>query len=267
MHAASVDRQLPREASIAAEAVTLSVGLVDFLKASPVAEEANTLAAWLCIRRSAEQLRVAHFLAYLGHYSEVPLLVRGAYESAGLARKLAHEPDAAEKWVQKGTWHPDREVRRWVEEHGGPVDVSREFYRHASDTAHTTFLSVAAFFDEIEHRTLPICLNRFDERFARQSLLGVVGAGLFIAHCVRNAMADEVVLPVDLGQRIVALHEEALGEDAEHLHQDWHHVARRQDELRQRVNSVEGLDERLAADPHSLHNLLRPANSGDEGEG
>lgn len=193
--------------------------------------------------------------------------MRGVYESAGLARKLAHEPDAAEKWVQKGTWHPDREVRRWVEQHGGPADVSREFYGHASDAAHTTFLSVAAFFDEIENCDLPICIDRFDERFACQSMLGVVGAGLFIAHCVRNALADEAVLPVDLGQRIVALHEEALGEDVEHLHRDWDDVARRQDELRQRVNSAEGLDDRLAADPHSLHNLLRPGTSGDEPDG
>ncbi len=54
------------------EAVTLSVGLVDFLKAAPLVEEANTLAAWLCFRRSAEQLRVSHFLAYPGALQRGP---------------------------------------------------------------------------------------------------------------------------------------------------------------------------------------------------
>lgn len=255
-HAAAVDQELPREIALANEAVTICIGLVDFMRYPRVAEEANTLAAWLCFRRAAEQLRTAHFLAYLGHYSEVALLVRGVYESAGLARKLAVEPEAADRWVQEGTWHPDRDVRAWVRDHGGDAEVSREFYRHASDASHTTWLSTAPFLAELADEETPICVNVFDERYARQSLLGVVGAGLFIAHCVRNAVVDEVVLPIELRQRIVALHE-AAGNDAEHLHQDWDEVARRQDQLAERVNRAEGLDQRLADDPLSYDNVVK----------
>lgn len=255
VHASVVDQELPRESSLAVEAVSANVGVIDFLRSSRVEDEANTLAAWLGFRRAVEQLRIGHFVAYLGYYSEVPLLLRGAYESAGMARHLAHDPEAADRWVQEGTWHPDKKVRDWIRQNGGDAEASRTYYGHASDVAHTTWASTAPFFGELD-RGLPICVNPFDLQQARQSLLGVVGAGLFVAHCVRNATADEIVLPIELRQRIIALHREAGG-DTDHLEQDWAEVAQRQNQIRDRVNRAAGLDERLAAEPLSVFNLAR----------
>jgi hypothetical protein len=257
LHMAAIDRELPREVAKASEAVSVVVGLVDFARLGPFEDEPNTLASWLCLRRAVEQLRVAFFSAYVGHYSEVPLLVRGAYESAGLARQLALDPDAADRWVQEGTWHPDREVRKWLRENGGDAEVSRNFYGHVSDVAHTTWASTAPFLPEIADRSLPLCVNPFDLEHARQSLVGVLGAGLLVAYCARNAYADETVLPIGLRRRVIALHAAAGGETAQ-LEQDWDEVARRQEQLKDSVNRASGLDDRLAANPLSITNLKGP---------
>ena len=81
--------------------------MVDLARQTPVEEEANSLASWLCFRRAVEQLRVAYMAAVMGHYSEIDLLVRAVYESAGLGRKLALEPRNGERWLREGAWHPD----------------------------------------------------------------------------------------------------------------------------------------------------------------
>jgi hypothetical protein len=229
----------------------------DLARQTPVEYEANTLASWLCFRRAAEQLRVAYMAAVMGHYSEIGLLVRAVYESAGLGRKLALEPHDADRWLHEGAWHPDREVRKWIREQRDDDDAGKAYYKHASDHAHTTFASAVVYLPELEDRQIPMGNHAFDEGAASTALRGVAMGGLFAVHCLRNACPDEAVFPTELRQLIVDLSGRAGGETA-HLERDWAEEEDRRRQLLDRVQDVAGLDERLDQDPNSIRNLTRP---------
>jgi hypothetical protein len=170
---------------------------------------------------------------------------------------LAKEPLDAEKWVREGVWHPDRRVRKWVSErlYADDDDDGREFYRHISNSAHTTWASVTGFLPELTDRNVQVGANSFDEVMAHDALLSVAFTGLLIAHCVRNAVADEVVLPIELRQRIVDLHRD-LGGEVDHLERDWAEEESRRNALAQGVADAATLGERLKSDPRSISNLL-----------
>jgi hypothetical protein len=62
---AAVENALPRELELAARATSLAMWLIDFLRNSPLEEEANSLASWMGLRRAVEQLRVALMAALM----------------------------------------------------------------------------------------------------------------------------------------------------------------------------------------------------------
>src|SRR5438874_1901765 len=71
----------------------------------------NDLAAVTLLARALTELSAALHLSVSGFHSEIASIIRGPYESAGLARVLAKDPDLAERWLREGTWVPDRQVR------------------------------------------------------------------------------------------------------------------------------------------------------------
>jgi hypothetical protein len=255
-HIRQLELHLPADLALATDTLTLLATMVDIARHTPVEEEANSLAAWLCFRRAVEQLRLAYMAALLGHYSEIGLLVRAVYESAGLGRVLAVEPEDAERWLREGTWHPDSKVRKWIREQRGDDDAGKTYYKQASDRAHTTLASVVVYMPELDDRQQPMANHTFDEGPARDSLRGVVAGGMFAVHCLRNACPDEVVFPVELRQKVVELTGRAGGQ-TEHLERDWAEEENRRQRLLERVRDSAGLDERLERDPNSLRNLTR----------
>lgn len=253
-HMDQVHLHLPDDLALATKTLSILTAMVDLARQTPIEEEANTLAAWLCFRRATEQLRVGFMAALLGHYSEIGLLVRAVYESAGLGRKLALEPEEAEHWLRDGSWHPDREVRKWIRERRGDEDAGKEYYQHASDHAHTTFVSTLAYWPEIESRARPMADHIFDEADARSAMRGITMGGLFAVHCLRNACPEELVFPTDLRRAIVDLTSRAGGE-TDHLEREWRDEETRRQRMLDRVQDVAGLDERLDRDPNSIRNL------------
>jgi hypothetical protein len=138
-------------------------------------------------------------------------------------------------------------------------DLGREVYKHFSDSAHTTWRSVTGFLPELEDREVPVGANPFNEVVAEGCLLGIANTDLFVLHCLRNAVADETVLPVELRQGIVRLHED-LGSEADHLRRDWDEEERRRNILAEGVADAATLDERLRRDPRSVSNLRDRTN-------
>lgn len=114
---------------------------------------------------------------------------------------------------------------------------------------------------EIKDPNVPVGSNPFDEVVAEGCLLGVANTGLFVLHCLRNAMADETAQPVELRQAIVQLHEDMGGESG-HLQRDWAEEEGCRQALMDGVADAATLDERLRNDPRSLSNL-RSANPPD----
>lgn len=95
----------------------------------------NDLAAVACFTRLYRQIRAATLMVAFGYYSEVPTVLRGAYEAGALGRYLAKEPEKAEKWLKKGSWIPDREVRKWF---GDEDRMYASWYKFYSQRAHPT---------------------------------------------------------------------------------------------------------------------------------
>ncbi len=100
----------PRSSQLA-EAFRLLGWVTQMVPQPWTATFSNDFAALACLARAVRQLDAALQLALFGYYSEVPTLVRGAYESAGLARIVAKDDEKGERWVRQGAWVPDREVR------------------------------------------------------------------------------------------------------------------------------------------------------------
>jgi hypothetical protein len=112
---------------------------------TPESTFANVLRGQACLHLAQRQLRAAVHLLLFGYYSEVRCLLRASYEAAGLGRRLAKEPDKAERWLRKMSWFPDREVRVWLREAGRVTDDQHaefgRFYGRLSRWAHPTALS------------------------------------------------------------------------------------------------------------------------------
>lgn len=256
-----------------AELADRSVGvshalLAYFLEEPSWTAEVNTFAAMLCFRRAIEQCTAGLFLVGTGLLSEVPLVLRGAYESAGLGRKLVREPDAAERWLNDGTWHPDREVRAWLRESGGDdfAETYRAHYRNMSDMAHTTLYSCRPFVDAGEEDDAPTITPMFVA--ARQIdgegyLTAVAATGLFVFFCMRNAAVDERVIPEELRQEAQSLMEAITGEPADHLDRDWDAERKWLDRFISAMPPAESLDERLADHPTAF-DKLNPDRADDE---
>lgn len=261
VHAEKVHQHLPEEVELANESISVLTELVDSARhVSQVDQEANSLAAWLCLRRALEQVRIAHFCALFGHYSEVPLIARGAYESAGLGRMLALEAEAAEKWMHNPSWQRDSDVRTWIAGRGGDAEGYADYYRQASNYAHPRFVSMTPFFAELDG-SVPMCAHPFDGEIARTCLLGTASASLFVIHCFRNASATEDVIPPDLRERMAGLHE-AMGGDLGDLDTDWAAIEQRREEMASRARDASGLEGRLESDPLSIHNLTSRREQG-----
>ena len=73
----------------------------------------HTIAAVACLASAFRGLRAATLSALSGCPTEARAIVRRTHEAAAPAHMLAHEAALAEKWLRKGAWFPDREVRDW----------------------------------------------------------------------------------------------------------------------------------------------------------
>ncbi len=246
--------KLTVEVDLANEAVMLGDKLLIYARDVSIglAEEYNSAAAWLCLRRGLEQLRVAITNAILGNYSEVPLLIRACYESVGLGRVLAHSPKEAERWASEGVWHPDRKVRAWLRETWRQEILAadcKSFYDEASVYAHTTFRSCVPFLKEMTTR-VDLGAYEFSEVQARESLVGVAAAALFLADCFTDALADRRVLPVALRDEATGLHGRlaTIGQGA----QPEDSRPGQAEKFLSHVKPSDTLDERLQSDPNRV---------------
>jgi len=76
---------------------------------------ANDFCAHACLTMACRQLQATQVLLLHSFYSEARILLRTVYESAGIARMLAKEPELADRWLRKRHWFPERQVRDWLD--------------------------------------------------------------------------------------------------------------------------------------------------------
>lgn len=216
----------------------------------------NDFSSIACFGRAYRQLRAATLALYMGYYTEVPLVLRGAYESASLGRYLAKFPADADRWLREGVWIPDRMVRQAI---AGEDDQQRyaSFYSYLSQGAHPTAASCLPL---IEHDRLGFKVrvdSEFDEDAYSRSLEFIAACGLFVAIALRNSAADEIALPPTWRRELLAIAEDVYpGGDWSRLQRDWESEGDRYEALMARVRDVADLDRVIADDPRSFRRLL-----------
>jgi hypothetical protein len=224
----------------------------------------NDLASIACFGRAFRSLQAALMNALFGYTSEVPTLVRSAYEAASLGRFLAKEPVRAEQWIQEGSWVPDREVRRWIGE-GAPLYAI--FYKEFSRLAHPTARACLPLLRIEDERYSVILEPIFDEAAFTDIMHGVALCGLFVLFAVRNAVVHEDVLPPNWRRDLAELAQSLEPEgDWLHLERNWEREEAKYQELQARIHRAADLADALDREPGSFRNLSRthPSDGGKQ---
>jgi hypothetical protein len=222
--------------------------------------EVNDFAARACFVRALRQIRAASMLAMFGYYSEIGLVLRGAYESAGLGRVLAKDPQKAERWLKKGQWFPEAEVRAWLRAGGMNSESLNDYtvgYQQLSSWAHPTAASCLRLVEIAPSGPSLRLRTYFDEEYLRHWIREITATAVFASFAVRNAAVSETVIDPRWRQDLYELAETVFERTLPHLHRDWEVERELHARYRRRVLPVAGIDERLDADPRSWRNISR----------
>lgn len=223
----------------------------------------NDLAAAACFTRVYRQIRAATLMVVFGYYSEVPTVLRGAYEAGALGRYLAKEPQKAEKWLKKGSWIPDREVRKWF---GDGDRMYAAWYKFYSERAHPTAKSCIPLLDLAEDgSTYSISFTtQKNEESLKDCLLEIAWTSMWACFALQRAASRVDVLPPawrrevdDFAIRLGALFEEHTGQpvDFSHLERDWAKEERRWNAFIEQLPDAAETDRALSEHPMSVHNI------------
>lgn len=217
----------------------------------------NNFAATGLFTRAYQGLQAAANLCALGFYVEAKATLRGVYESAGLARTLAHKPDLAERWLHQNEWFKDNVSRQFVQGASQQRVPHSDLYRHMSQHAHPKAVSTFdfVFTRDLEYRPSPY--PDFDAESFEECARYITAVALFVAWAFRNAAAHVDNIPSWWRQQLTELSEKITGEPHNHLDKDWDAQQKRYETLAAQVRHADELDDALDADPNSTRNKLR----------
>lgn len=217
----------------------------------------NVIAGVACLASAFRGLRAATLLAMNGYPSEARAIVRRTYEAATLARMLAHEPALAEKWLKKGQWFPDVQVRQWFGVQSTPGEqrsAYQEYYNNASAYAHPTLRSTGALLltaDDTGHLSLNTGTDIVETLVVLQE---IAAETVFVGLAFRNGLVDPKMLSPAWHQHLDALAAKA-GVDLPNLRADWAEGDRAYDRFLAAVMPAEEVDTYLREHPNSYDNV------------
>ncbi len=196
--------------------------------------------------------------------------MRVVYESAGLARTLAHKTQDAENWLHNGHWKSDGFVRKFQKEmtessSRGGINY-QEFYDHASKYAHpmaTSALPMMFGYEGDDYR--PRLYPEFDAKQFRKVANAITVQAVFVAFTFRNATADFEAIPGWWLKRLNEMAEEVTGQPVADAQRDWIEHDRRHEQLTSLVRHDDELAAALDSDPDSLRNLRRRIREAEAG--
>lgn len=248
----------------------IEVGLNDASSADREHWFPNNIAALACLVRAYQGLQASACLCVLGFYTESMATMRVVYESAGLARALAHKRQDAEDWFHKGHWKSDGFSRKFQKEMTetsarGGINY-QEFYEQASQYAHPMAKSVLPMlFDPKNNHFRPQLYPEFDAEYFHRVSSAITVQAVFVAFTLRNAAAATEVFPASWLKRLNEIAEEVTGQpvaDAQRARSDHD---RQHEQLINLVKHDDELDAALDSDPNSVRNLRRRAREGEPG--
>ncbi|NNG34923.1 hypothetical protein [Nakamurella aerolata] len=216
----------------------------------------NTIAAVACFSRAYQGLQASTWLALHGFYTEARIAIRSVYESAGLARMLAHDTELAEKWLHRGDWVPDRNSRSYADAMtGGEGETYREYYKRASTIAHPAAISTLPFVLTAAGEPNLTWGPAFDESSCLSVLKEIAIEAAFVCFAFRIAAVDEAAIDPAWLRDLADLSREVTGERLEHLDRDWDAMTSAYEEFRAHVQHDDALDATLEEHPNSMRNV------------
>ncbi len=226
----------------------------------------NNIAAHACLIRAYQGLQAAANLCALGFYVESRTIMRTVYETAGLARALAHRPEVAERWLHGGDWVRDKFSRDFWDE----IDPSRagsdepsphkQMYQLMCQYAHPMATSCLEFLFDPDGR--PQMYPQADEKQFRDTARIITVQALFVAFALRNASAGFDAIPGLWHSQLAELARQVTGLPLEHLNRDWDEHQRQFERLQASIRHDEELNDALRDDPNSHQNLRTRAGDG-----
>jgi len=226
----------------------------------------NVVAGLSGLIRASQGLQAAAMLAVFGFYTEARATIRGVYESAGVARMLAHDPEVSEKWMRKNEWIPDRRSREFAAAMaGGDEDAKiphQEYYKRASASAHPSALTTLPYMFDSNGNIRAMLYPEFNADLFISLSNEITVEALFVAYCFKNALADPDMMPPDWYRALAQHAREFSGLPLDHLEDDWEERERRFRSLHSQVRPAEEIDDFLRAHPNSAYNLKQRAGEG-----
>ncbi len=140
-------------------------------------DTSNELAAVAGISRAVHTVRAAATLCLHGFYTESRVMIRTAYESAALARTLAHDQELADRWLRKPAVVPDRISRDYAKAMSPDADgdaAHRDFYKQASMMAHPSAQSTVPYVVPTEGPVAPRTFPTFDAAECKATMREIV---------------------------------------------------------------------------------------------
>jgi hypothetical protein len=242
-------------------------GLIAASNTEPESLFSNDVAAASGLIRAYQGVQAAAVLAVTGFYTEARACMRGVYESAGVARMLAHNPEMSERWMRENEWVPDRKSRAFAAEMaGGDEDAKiphQKYYKQASASAHPSALTTLPYFFDQDGQVSPSLYPKFDADVFTAVANELTVQAVFVAYCFRNAVADTSFIPPQWLQDLARHARELSGTPMEHLDADWEERERRFRALNSRIRPIEEITEFLRAHPNSSYNVKRRADGID----
>lgn len=240
-------------------AINLLIHGVDFV--GDLTDEtlaANAFAGMACFRSCVRNLRASGMLVMWGYYSEVRIVLRSAYESASLGRRLALDLPSADKWVQKATWIPEGDTTKWLERTGVIDDELKNLYGRnygmLSAWAHPsarTILSAATIGDVgVSFPTNTV----FDREKAASVIDEMAVFATLACYLLRNAGGAVAAWPPEWVKSVDAIFSE-LGDAQITVDRDWEKLHNDYQELKRKVQSVAETEEMIRNHPYSMRNL------------
>lgn len=170
---------------------------------------------------------------------------------------LAHEPALAEKWLTKGQWFPDSQVRQWFGVQSPPGEqrsAYQEYYNGASAYAHPTLRSTGAILlnaDETGHLSLNTGTDIAETMVVLQE---IAAETVFVCLAFRNGLVDPHLLSPEWHRHLDVLATEA-GVDLPNLRTGWAEADLAHERLLAAVMPAEEVDTYLREHPNSYDNI------------
>ena len=217
----------------------------------------NNIGAAALTTRAYQGLQAAAVLCTFGFYVDARATLRLVYESAGLARTLAHKLEFAERWLHQGEWFKDNVSRQFMQAGTDQKTSHSDMYKQMSQYAHPLAVSTLGYLFTRDSEYRPSPYPTVDTDSFEECARYITIVALFVAWALRNAAADPATIPGWWHQQLAELAEKITGDPHDHLDKDWAAHQRRHDALIAQVRHSHELDQALDSDPNSTRHALR----------